>query len=518
MHIKNISQILNFKGEKSEITKGNIINAKVISLLNNKGVVKLPNGSVLPCIFLFNEGIEENMNYKFLVKEFHAQEILLEVLKDTGRQARNTNIDNILEKLNISKSQGEEIISKLIKFNIPAKDETILDINKNYNFLKDLISLKDNELLNIIKNLTGKNLTENSKEFQNIKSTLNNLKSIDLDFLTFLKENNIPPTLNNILKVNDFIKNPFVLNNFIKDVESNIPKDLTNLNKIILNDKSNLDEIKSIIKNNTGYDVDKTTLQKTLLNVTENKELAFKLTTCNENDFLRLCKEIVKNPLLTEKSPEFVILKEFASGNLNKVINIKQENLNLLEKLLLNALNLSQSSKDNTEAKLSSINSTLNNIKDFPDASAKLPFNILNSVMENVDINKYVYNNYSILNFNFKLDDNLYKNKIIIKNKHSKEYIDINDVKLYISVENEKIGLVEGCISKNFKTININLNVNKNYINDFIKTTDILKNKLSNIGYSDCNIKIEEFKNQLDILSLSSFFNDDNYFDLDVKV
>ena len=259
-------------------------------------------------------------------------------------------------------------------------------------------------------------------------------------------------------------------------------------------------------------------IQKTLLALSENPQLANKLNLSSEKDFLSICREITKNPLLNEKSSEFIVLKELASGNLNKLINIKQENTNPIEKMLLNSLNITQSSKDSAELKFSSINSILNNIKDFPESISKLPFQFLNSVMENVDINKYMYNNYSILNFNFKLSDNLYKNNIIIKNKYSNGYIDINDVKIYISVENEKIGLVEGCVSKNFKTININLNVNKKYINDFIKTINILKNNLSNIGYSDCNIKIDSLNEKLDILSLSNFFNDDTYFDLDVKV
>lgn len=599
MYIKNISQILNLKNEdKQNLTKGNQIYAKVLSLTDNKGVVQLQNGSFLPSVFLVNENIEENRTYRFQVKEYTEDKIVLEIVgKEGSEESKKSDITRILEKLNLSISEGNDIISKLIKFSIPAKDESILSIHNNYNFLKELKNLSTSELLNLISNLTGKTVTEDSNEFLAIKNIMNILNDVDLDFLTFLEQNKIPATLENILKVDSFMKNPLIQNDFITSIqslntevnvnnldfnflddstvnnlskESNISKDtlksiinfikdnnidlnnitenqkntiisllskdssspnksfdvLTNSlkNLTILSDLSTKDDALSTklidsIKTSTGILVDKNSVKDISLLLKENPSLTtiLKNASSESSDFLKLCQSITKNPNLTEDSHEFILLKEFSKGNLDEVLNIKYSRADKLESLIIKSFITESAAKGMVNGKISTMDLSLNTLKENPELASKLPQNILNLLNENVDINKYLSNNYTMFNFNFLTNENFYKNSIIIKNKHSSKYIDINDVKLYISVDTNNIGLVEGYVSKKLNDISVNLKANVDYIPTIKNGINKLQNKLNNMGYNVINVSVEPAKNSATILTLSDFFSDGTYLDLDVR-
>lgn len=601
MYIKNISQILNLKGEdRQNLTKGSQVYAKVLSLTGNKGVVQLQNGSFLPSVFLVNENIEENRTYRFLVKEYTEDKIVLEIVgKEGSEETKKSDISRILEKLNLSLSEGNDIISKLIKFSIPAKDESILNIHNNYNFLKEIRNLSNAELLNLISNLTGKTLTEDSKEFLALKNILNALKDIDLDFLTFLEQNKIPATLENILKVDNFIKNPLIQNEFISSIEnlnsnkmvfnldfnsldnstvtnllkeSNINRDtlksviafvkdnnidlnnmtenekksiisllskdsstpnksfdvlvdslknLNILNNLTKNDEAFSKNIVQLIKNSTDIQVDKNIVKEVSLLLLDNPSFETTLKNSSSLDsasFLKLCQTVTKNPNLTENSQEFIILKEFSKGNLDEILNIRYSKADRLESLIIRSLMAEASSKEILNGKLSTMNLSLSTLKENPELLLKLPPNIVNFLNENVDINKYLSNNYTMFNFNFLTKENLFKNSIIIKNKYSSKYIDINDVKLYISVDTHNIGLIEGYVSKKLNDISLNLKADIDHIPSIKKDINKLQYKLNAMGYNLINISVEPSQNNTTLLTLSDFFNDGSYFDLDVRV
>ncbi|KMT20858.1 hypothetical protein [Clostridium cylindrosporum] len=601
MYIKNISQILNLKGEdKQNLSKGSLISAKVLSLSEGKGVVQLQNGVILPSIFLIDDSVEENKSYRFKVKEYTNDKIILEILnKEGSNNAKKSDIGIILEKLNISKSEGQEIISKLIKYNIPATNENILNLHNNFNFLKELRGLSNADLINLINGLTGKVIDENSKEFLALKNAINLLDNVDLDFLTFLEQNKIPATLENILKVNDFFKNPMLLNDFIENVQSldinkltcnldinflddstvenlcdqlkvtkenlgdilkflkdnsidinNITKqDLLNiqtlipkenssfsksfepfinslknlilLNELSLKDDSLSENISKSIKNSIGIDIDKSVIKDVSLAIRENPSFSasIKSSLPESSDFLRLCQNITKNPSLKENSPEVLILKEFSKGSLDEILNIKYSKADKFESLLLKSFTLdTASSKDILSGRLSSMNLSLSTIKDSPEVISKLSPQLLNLLGDNLDVNKYLNNNYTMFNFNFYTNENLYKNNIIIKNKYSSKYIDINDVKLYISVETKNMGLIEGYVSKKFNDIILNLKVNKDYITQIKQNIKKLETKIINMGYNVVNISIEPSSAPATLVGLSDFFSEGVYSDLDVRV
>ncbi|MEF9934046.1 MAG: hypothetical protein RR789_02085 [Clostridium sp.] len=593
MYVKNISQILNLKGEpRVNLNKDSFVSGKILTLSQGKGVVQLNNGTMLPSVFIMDENLQENKNYRFQVKDYSEDKIVLKVIPNNEvKESTPTDISKIVEKLNLPKDVGQDIISKLIKFSVPAKDENILNIFNNYNFIKEVRTLSNQDLLNLLNNLSSSNFTENSKEFIAFKNMLSVFNNIDLDFLSLLEQNNIPATLDNINKMKDFIDKPLTINNFINDVSnSNLTKSLTsgldatsletlsakhniplyslkailsyiddnnvdlynmspknagdiksligqsdnlkifnvlmsslkNINLLInLNskDESTMDTLIKSLSNNLGITPEKSSLINVSIALKENPTLTNMLlnSDISNKDLLNLTQKIMKNPMLTEFSDEFTILKEVNKGALQDILSVKYTRTDKLENLIIKSLTGFIGSKEPISGNVQNLSNAINILKDNPDIMSKLSNGSFLPLSENLDINKMLSLNYTMLNFNFLDKQNLYKNNIIIKNKHSAKYIDINDVKLYISVESTNLGLIEGYVSKKFNDISINLKANDNAIKPIKNKLFRLENKLKDMGYTIINISIDPSKESSDILSLSSFFSDRTYTDLDVK-
>ncbi|MEF9951321.1 MAG: hypothetical protein RR840_01430 [Clostridium sp.] len=595
MYIKNISQILNLKGEnRVNITKDSFISGKILSLTDGKGVVQLSNGAMIPSVFIMDNNLLENKNYRFQVKEYSDEKIVLKVANpDVKEESKTSDVNKILEKLNIPRETGQDIISKLIKFSIPARDENILNVFNNYNFIKEIRNLNPNELLNLLNNLTSSNFTEDSNEFIQFKNILQVLDNIDLDFLSLLEQNKIPATIDNISKMKSFIDKPFMLNDFLSSVKSsefitsfsntldknglellsqklNIgPDNLKNilnyleennvdlynmtskdtatintlisqgdnnnkiyndllsslkninlLNNLNKSDESTLNSIINSLSKSMNLNVDKSTLSNICIALKDNPALTNTLigSELNSKDLLNLCQKILKNPLLTESSQEFLILKEVNKGAFQDLLSVKYTRADRFESLIVKSLSEFLGSKEAVKGNLQTLNQAGVILKDNPDIFSKLGFLPNHQLGDSFDINKLLSLNYTMLNFNFLDKQNLFKNNIIIKNKHSSKYIDINDVKLYVSVESNSFGLIEGYVSKKFNDISINLKANDNAIKPFKDKVYLLKNKLQDMGYNLINVSIDSFNEPSDILSLSDFFSNGTYVDLDVKV
>lgn len=150
---------------------------------------------------------------------------------------------------------------------------------------------------------------------------------------------------------------------------------------------------------------------------------------------------------------------------------------------------------------------------------SKIPYDELKKLIDDVDVLNHLKDNYIIYNFNTLHKDSVFKHKILIKNKYkNSRSIDINDIKLFISVQTPNIGLIEGYITKKHDDISILFKVEQKFLKVFEKDIDILKNTLIQKGYNPISLSVEKIVIPSNIVNLSSFFNSNSTKELDVMV
>ncbi|WDC84326.1 flagellar hook-length control protein FliK [Caloramator sp. mosi_1] len=194
--------------------------------------------------------------------------------------------------------------------------------------------------------------------------------------------------------------------------------------------------------------------------------------------------------------------------SIKNLVNTKQF---INENVFINFI-IQKFTKNNTLNKIYTLESITKEIIKNPEI-----FKSNDDFIEKFDIIKSLNKNYNFYFFNTSVNNHIYKNSIIIKNKYkSKKVIDINDVKFYIKVDTENIGTVENYIHKYNDNIIINIKCDKNYI-DYIKSNlKILKESLNDIGLNLINASVEEIKPPHK--EIINFFNDFIINELDVKV
>lgn len=166
-----------------------------------------------------------------------------------------------------------------------------------------------------------------------------------------------------------------------------------------------------------------------------------------------------------------------------------------------------------------SFNCTIKEILDKPEVLNLLPNGILSSFNNDLDILKYLSNNYNIYFFNSYSNDKIFKNNIIIKHKYkSSSNIDPDDVKVFITVETPNIGIVESYLYKKGKNLTLSFKTEEKYIDLFKKNIEVLNKLLKDKGYEVINISVGCVNPKTNLVSLSNFFNDTIFRELDVRV
>lgn len=257
MDIKNVSQMLQANVPLStRLFEGNTITGKILTNENGKATVKLYDGSIIPAIIISENDVETNKSAKFVITNFDGENFVLRVVGENEDTKNQKSLNSIIRDLNIPFEEGKDIIMSLIKFNLPATNENITNLHKNLAFLNNLKTMSDSDILLFLKQHFGEGITEDSIEFKQTKNMFSQFKNVDLDFLTFMLENDILQNPENILKTQDFMKNKFYFNSFIDNVKNYLP----NLNDALrallgkINNNSNLlpvisDELKALLEN-----------------------------------------------------------------------------------------------------------------------------------------------------------------------------------------------------------------------------------------------------------------------------
>lgn len=410
MYINNIEQLIrNNISLKSNVKIGSIIYGKPLFDNELGSALKLMDGTMLPAIFI-EDNIEYNTFSKFEIININSNTIVLKQLPNF-KEDKDNSIDSIIKNLNIPQKEAKEIIFTLLKFNIPATNENIYEIYNNLKLIESINKYDSNTLYNLLKSLNCEyQLNKNS-----IEDILSFLKGIDINFLSFLKENNLNIDIDNIIKIKNFINTFKEFNDFINIIYNNC--------------KSN--------------DI--------------NKE--------KDNAFFKIFKSLYKN---------------INCFSLSDCLNIAKDNVKIYN----------------------SINYPLSKI--------------LNN---NLPVLKQLNNTYNIFFFNTFIENNIFKNSIIIKKqfKNSKVF-DIENIKLFLSVDTPNIGTVESYIQKNNLNLYLKFKVSKDYIPFFLDNILFLKDKLIKLKYNYIDISVETLIDENNIISLSDFFGDFIFRELDVKV
>jgi hypothetical protein len=217
MYIKNINSIL--KDDiplKFKLSEGSVVSGKIISLQNNEGIIKLYDGTIIPAIFISENMMEKDKYIRFMIEGFDNDKILIKTLAADENEIKEDSLEGILKNLNIPVEKGRNIVMSLIKFNLPAANENILSIYKNISFLSTLKDMSDKDILAFLEKYTGNEFSKDSSKFMAAKELITNLSNIDIDFLTFLTENEIPKNVNNMVKTQDIIKDGFFINKMLR--------------------------------------------------------------------------------------------------------------------------------------------------------------------------------------------------------------------------------------------------------------------------------------------------------------
>lgn len=480
MYIKNISQLINeHLPLKFNVMEGSIIYGKAIFDEDGKGAVKLYDNTIIPAIFISDDNIKKDAFTRFEIKSFNDNTLTLKAVFENERTSTEKSIDSIVKNLNIPLEEGREIVMSLLKYNLPASHENIMRIYKNIKFINQLKSMDDQAILSILQEKLNNIGYENT--FQaNYKEVISTLKNIDINFLSFLLQNNIPENIDNILKICAFLKDKHSMNTLVQIlstvIEDNNQKQL----------EGSSSSMQLINLNITVKDTD------TALNYFINNKTNFE-----EESNTKKANDLKKLPLHEE----------------NHKITRSKTFLDVLSDSII------KSSGIKSKPCLMSFDEAVKILKNNPELVKHIPQEILKRIAENTDMLKYINNNYSLYLFNSHNKTEIFKNSIIIKNKYkNSRYIDVNDVKVYISVETPKIGTVEGYLLKKNNDIIVSLKAEEKYLSAFKSKLDILKNNLIKLGYNPINISVEKIDSEKNLVTLTDFFDDFIFRELDVKV
>ncbi|SHE64438.1 flagellar hook-length control protein FliK [Caloramator proteoclasticus] len=249
MKIEALEKLLNnYSNNNKKLYEGSTINAKIIALEDNKGAIKLYDGTIIPAIFVSEDIKKGNQFLKFKIEKVEENQVIVRLIGDSKEKPSYSNLKSISDNLSIPFNKVEEIVNSLIKFNLPATDENVLTLFNSLKSLEALKTLKDEDIKNIFKNFLNLEISEEDLSF--VKIQIQALKNIDIDFLTFLLENKIDISIKNLLNTkkvlngNDFIN--FIIQKLNQNHSLNKVYTLENIFEEILKNTE-------VLKNNADF-------------------------------------------------------------------------------------------------------------------------------------------------------------------------------------------------------------------------------------------------------------------------
>jgi hypothetical protein len=313
MKIEALEKLLNnYSNNNKKLYEGSTINAKIIALEDNKGAIKLYDGTVIPAIFVSEDIEKGNQFLKFKIEKIEDNQVILRLVWDSKEKNSYSNLKLISDNLAIPFNKVEEIVNSLIKFNLPATDENVLTLFNSLKSLEALKTLKDEDIINIFKNFLNLEISEEDLSF--VKNQIHDLENIDIDFLTFLLENKIDISIKNLLNTKKFLNE----NNFINFIIQKFNKKHS-LNKVYTLENIFEEVLKNteVLKNNADF-IEKFDIINLL-----SKNYNFYFFNTNINDNIYKNSIIIKNKYKSKKVIDINDVKLY--------IKIDTENIGTIE-------------------------------------------------------------------------------------------------------------------------------------------------------------------------------------------
>lgn len=404
------------------------------------------------------------------------------------------NLENMLKS-------SDFIENKFIINDIINTLKNLLEVDNNKSFIgsftdsiKGLISKP--EILPLIHDYLEGNLFPGTEKFHIAEEAFAKLSTMNTDYLSLLIERELSNVLEGMQLDSNLIKDRSIINNIINALknllETNKTELFTSSFKDIVNELSEKPEFLSLTSN---YLDGKLALDSEDFRLVE--EAFLKSSNINAEHI---------SSLLENRIPS--ILESIPKGS--DFINDTAKLINSLKNLL---------GGDKKDLSLLSFSNTIKEIKDKPEILQLLPKEILNSFTDNVEILKHLSNNYNIYFFNSYKNENIYKNNIIIKNNYKpNSSIDPDDVKVFITVDTPSTGIVEAYLYKKGSNLTISIKTEDKHISLFKKNIENLNKSLKDKGYGIINISVDSINPKTNMVSLSNFFNDTIFKELDVRV
>lgn len=420
-----------------------------------------------------------------------------------------------------------DFLSFLIENDIPYNIENMLNssnflddkfnINNIINTLKNLLEAGNdsthpvlfNDLVNalienpenllLINDYLEGSLFPESEKYSAAKEAFNKFSDMNVNYLSSIIQRELPGILEKMPEASNIIKDKTIIDNIINELnnllEGNSAELFSSSFKDIIKELTEKPEFLNLLRN---FIEGKQSTSDDEANIVQE---AFSKSSNNSADYI--------SSLLEKKMPE--IFKKILDGSsFSKDLPNTDKIINELKKVLVNV------KKDLPTV---SFNDTIKEILDKPEFLNLLPNGILSSFNNDLDILKFLSNNYNIYFFNSYDNDKIFKNSIIIKHKYkSSSNIDPDDVKVFITVETPNIGIVESYLYKKGKNLTLSFKTEEKYIDLFKKNIEVLNKLLKDKGYEVINISVGCANPKTNLVSLSNFFNDTIFRELDVRV
>lgn len=427
-----------------------------------------------------NIGVKENLN----IKDQNINNNAKDINKNEGKvvSSGNSEVNKGSEAINLSNTDKEINLDKNSMANVVRNIYGASSSNK-VSVLQLLKTLAPNNA-DIIKN-TFIDVLSNKPEFQNniSKEALSKLNSLkDSDILSFIKSN--------------IEENGIELNQMNKaHMEEGLSRYFNKEIKLTDNEFHKIEQnIKYVLANNSNGKEGNLNLEKTVKIELNPKEVIDSSNIDNTDDTLQK----IQNTSLGDKNIKSLVselVKELNSHEIVKAqIKEKGDEIKNIIKDIMSNIN-----KDGSEISDKLYQVIKNNISDFK--------------MFNTVSNEYYY---MALPLNIKQEE--YPCKLIVKDDRKQgKKIDSSNVKMVVSVETKRIGMVDAYLTVKDKSIDVDLKSDGEFVNILDSGKNKLEMALQGLGFNP-NVHVSEKINKVDLTNCREFFNDNSILAIDRKV
>lgn len=449
---------------------GQVFAAKIIKVNDNSTVLlRMRNGWQFSAQIPKQSEINIEALTKFSVAGLEDGKLLLKVQSNNQNEVKK-NIDPVVNLVNSKKLDVNEedykLLKNMIKHNLPLNMENISKVKIIIDFTNKTgnLTITEDEFVN--KYMESKNINQESSEGKTLKDFFGQLKGLKTEDILTLLENGVELNEKNLKSYNTLFKGNGSL---YKDIQ-NIKVEMNKLNIQLPNSK----EISQV-----------PIQQVTSKNIKVVQNINASIVTKIEQSIEQKIDVSIKN--IEELKLDTVAL-------IKDQISVKTQDMKTIIKTLLE---VSSSGKAESYDKI--IETIKNNISDFK---------VFNSVS-----NQYYYLDIPITKDNYE-----HQLKLIIKDQREKgKKIDTSNCKIAASISTKTMNVVDAYIKINNGNMEIDLKCFEKFIENIDKNKEKLLNELVGIGYN-VYMNVNAKKQELNLLNCSSFFEDDYFSNIDVKV